>query len=563
MFSQLQIRNFAIVENLILDFHAGLTVITGETGAGKSIVIDALSVLLGGRADVELIRHGAEKAEIMGAFVLEANSDSAQWLKTHDFASDDQECALRRIIHRDGRSKAFINGIAAPVQQLRELGEHLVDIHSQHAHQSLLKNTTQRLLLDEFAQQLPRAAELARHHKQWQQKALELERLQHTAHEQSIQLELLNHQIQELETLNCSREEIKFLEQEHAKLAHSAKLIEWSQSALKLMDDDEEVSLNQGMAKCGALMAPAAQIDAQLKSAVELLNSAAIQLQECSGQIRHYLSQFDLDPKHMQEVENRIASIHQLARKHRVNPEQLPETLEKLQKEQRQLLNRDETMTLLTQDVLVYAQQYQQLARQISLQRQSYAPQLAQKITQCMQTLGMPGGQFNIELEQLAAGEEQACGLEKVHFLVSANPGQPLKPLAKVVSGGELARISLAIQVTTASTSQVPTVIYDEVDVGVGGGIAEIIGRYLHDLGIRCQVVSVTHLAQVAAQGDQHYRVEKRISGNHTSTQMQLLDESARIQEIARMIGGLEMTKSTLAHAKDFIKRAKSPVNQT
>ncbi len=556
MLETLHIRDFAIVTSLELALEPGVTVLTGETGAGKSILIDALALALGGRADVGVIRHGAERAEVAAGFAIKPSSDAARWLKAHDLDADG-ECLLRRVVESERSSKGFINGRPVPIQMLRELGEHLVDIHGQHEHQSLLRRDAQREILDDYAGLTAAVAVLGDHYESLQ--ALESRRaaLLQRAGDRGARVELLRYQVQELDTLNLTRQEIPELEAEHARLAHGAELVDGVHAAVQALDDDESAAVLGQVARLQSRIEALTHIDERLSEVGMLLNEAGIQLDEATRRLRHYLDALEPDPERLQFVENRIGAIHELARKHRVRAEELPEVLERLRTELNDVEDYDANLARLDQDLADTRATYTAAAREVSAKRTAAAQKLAREVSKHMQELGMPGGRFEIALNALPAGELSPQGLERVEFLVSANAGQPVKPLAKVASGGELSRISLALQVVMARLGRIPTLIFDEVDVGVGGRVAEIVGLQLRALGKSRQVLCITHLPQVAALGEHHLRAAKQSrKGGATAATVEHLRDNERVLEIARMLGGIEISKTTIAHAEDMLNRA-------
>jgi DNA repair protein RecN (Recombination protein N) len=555
MLTQLRIRDFAIVEELELELAAGMTAITGETGAGKSILVDAISLLLGDRADSDVIRHGAERADLSALFDLDDLPAARAWLAERDLDRDG-ECQLRRVVARAGRSRGYINGVPQPTQALRELGEQLVDIHGQHEHQSLLRREAQRQLLDDYAGHQALAAELAERYQTWSQLRRELRELRQAASERDARLDILRYHLRELAALNLAEGEVAHLESEQRRLAHASQLLDTSQRLLGWLSADEESSiadrLDHGLRELDAL----SRLDARLAPVGELLNAALIQIQEASGELRGYAQAIDLDPDHLAQVEQRLAAAHQLARKHRTAAEELPALRARFEAE-REVLEHSETRLEALQQALKTARAaYQTDADRLSEQRATAARELSERVSTALAGLGMPGGCFAIVLERLE--QPTPAGLEAVEFQVSANPGQPLRPLARVASGGELSRISLAIQVIAAHAARIPTLIFDEVDTGIGGGVAEVVGRQLRALGGGRQVLCVTHLPQVAAQAHRQFKAEKETDGATTHTQVVLLESDARVTEIARMLGGLELTANTLAHAREMVDKAAS-----
>ncbi|MHB8624182.1 MAG: DNA repair protein RecN [Sulfuricaulis sp.] len=555
MLTQLYIRDFAIVHELSLACESGFTVLTGETGAGKSILIDALALVLGDRADSDVLRHGCTRAEVTAGFALKPAHAAAKWLKNHDLF-DDQECVLRRVVEADRPSRGMINGRPVTIQMLRELGEFLVDIHGQHEHQSLLRRDAQREILDDFAGLEDSVRSLAVQHHDMQSLHDRLAALKQQTVDREARVELLRYQVRELDALGLADDEILALEEEHVRLTNGAELIEGVQAVAQAVLQDEEVSVSQQLTRAIGRLEALGQYDPSLSEIVALLNEAAIQVDEAGRRLNHYVESLELDPARLQAVERRLATVHDLARKHKVKPEVLPGVHARLRTELANIENLDTSLGQLQETLEQARLAYHKVALDISRRREASAKKLARAVSDEMQELGMPGGKFAVSLTPLADGETSAQGLERVEFLVSANPGQPPRPLAKVASGGELSRISLALQVTLAGTGRIPTLIFDEVDVGIGGRVAEVVGRKLRALGQTRQVLCITHLAQVAAQGDQHVQVRKRTEGKSTLAEIALLGEPERTMEIARMIGGVEISKQTLAHAKDMLSRA-------
>jgi DNA repair protein RecN (Recombination protein N) len=558
MLTELYVRDFAIVHRLELTLRPGFTVLTGETGAGKSILIDALALVLGDRADTGSIRHGCTRAEVSARFELAPEHEAAQWLRANEL--DDSEgvstsCLLRRIIETDKASKAFINGRPVPIQSLRELGEHLVDIHGQHEHQSLLKRETQRDTLDAYAGARDEVAALARCYTDVAALQTRLDTLTRDAGNRAARLDLVRYQVQELESLALTTEEIPAIEEEHRRLANAAELLEGAQAISHLLYEDEEASVTQALARAISRLEALSQYDTRLAAVTGLLTEASIQVDEAATELRQYHEALDLDPARLRTLEQRLTVMHELARKHQVSPGALPALLERLRDELADLEGADESFAGLQQQIDNKRAEYLGIAAMVSAKRQGAAARLEEEVGAQMQTLGMPGGRFKVALTPIATGDLTSYGLEQVEFQVSANPGQPVKPLTKVASGGELSRISLALQVITSSVGRVPTLIFDEVDVGIGGKVAQIVGRQLHRLGTERQVLCITHLAQVAAQGDQHLQVAKQTEGDTTITEIRPLTKTDRVMEIARMIGGIEISAQTLAHAQEMLDR--------
>jgi len=555
MLAYLYIRDFAIVRELSLAFEPGYTVLTGETGAGKSILIDALALVLGDRADSDVIRHGCQRADVSAGFALQPSHDASKWLKEHDLF-DEPECVLRRVVEVEKPSRGFINGRPVPIQMLRELSDYLVDVHGQHEHQSLLRRDAQRQILDDYAGLEESVRRIEGQYHEMQSLRERLEALKQQTADREARVELLRYQVREFDALGLTADEIPALEEEHARLANGAELIEGVQTVTQIIQENEEMSVSQQLARAIRQLESLGQYDARLGEIVALLNEAAIQIDEAGGRLRHYLDSLELDPARLQTVERRLSTVHDLARKHKVKPEELPAVHARLRTELSDVENLDTSLGQL-QDKLKNARAtYLKEAKDISRGRETAAKKFARVVTDEMQELGMPGGKFSVALAALPEGEAGAYGLERIEFLVSANPGLPARPLAKVASGGELSRICLALQVVLAGAGRIPTMIFDEVDVGIGGRVAEVVGRKLRALGQTRQVLCITHLAQVAAQGAQHVLVQKRNEGKVTLAEAMPLGDRERTLEIARMIGGVEISKQTLAHAKDMLTRA-------
>ncbi|KIF81754.1 DNA repair protein RecN [Noviherbaspirillum autotrophicum] len=546
MLRTLSIRDFVIVDSLELEFAPGFTVLTGETGAGKSILIDALALTLGGRGDASVVREGAAKADITAEFSTHGEVDS--WLADNEFGNDDGGVLLRRVIDNSGRSKAFINGISATAAQLRELGEMLVDIHGQHAHQSLLKADAQRVLLDSQAGLLDEAKAVGTAYKAWRALAKQREEFEVNARNVMLERERLEWQVGELEKLAVKPGEWTDISNEHSRLSHAASLIEGAQEALNAISEADNPMLSQLSAltqKLGKL----ADVDAALKPVLEALEPARIQLQEAVYSLNDYLGRVELDPERLQAVEARLEAIHSTARKFRVAPDDLPQEFATLSAQLRQLADASDLDAMRVQEDKLKAA-YMTAAQKLSKARAAAARTLSDAVTAAMQELSMAGGRFEVALNHC---EPAAHGLEQVEFMVAGHAGTSARPLAKIASGGELARISLAISVITSSATTTPTLIFDEVDSGIGGGVAEVVGRLLKRLGQERQVLCVTHLPQVASQANQHFQVAKRNVDGRTVSSIEPLDSKERIEEIARMLGGLEITATTRKHARELL----------
>ena len=553
MLTTLTIKNYAIIDELELEFANGLTAITGETGAGKSIILGALGLVLGDRADTDSIKQSCNHADITAGFDLQ-NVAAADWLKQQGLDQDD-ECILRRRLARDGRSRAFINGTPVNLQTLRELGELLIDIHGQHEHQSLMKNASQRQLLDDYAKHATLVEAVRDSFEQMKQTQQRLQQLELDSTARSDRIDLLRFQTQELEALAYTANEYTDLNEKHARLANAERIIGTLHQVIENLYANDDGNVISQLAHHASALSDIAALDRGIEPAIDMIQEANIQLEECVSHLRSYLDDVELDTAELASIDQRIQSILDLARKHRVEPEQLTDLHQQLATELHETLHTDETLDELRAHYQALQKQYKQAARKLSKSRQRAAKELNKAISAAMQTLGMKGGQFlcAIDSNQDLAS---AHGIDKIEFNVSANAGQACQPLARVASGGELARISLAIQMITAAQCRIPTMIFDEVDSGVGGGIAEIVGQQLRLLGNANQVVCITHLPQVASQAHQHLRVYKESAREQIQTNVYALSDEERIEEIARMLSGVEITKQSLAHAKDMIARA-------
>jgi len=557
MLVHLSVHNYAIVEHLDLELDGGMSVISGETGAGKSIMLDALGLTLGDRADSGVVRPGADKADILASFDLHDIPEARTWLAERDL-DHDGPCILRRVITAEGRSRGYINGSPCPQGDLKALGELLIDIHSQHEHQSLLKSETHRRLLDEYAgsQELARQVQLAA--QRWKQTRSELERLSSTGDEQRARHQLLSYQLEELDSLGLGDNELEQLEQEHKTLTNAESLLSACRMVIEQCSENDAGNVLSALTSSLNRLSGFQAQPGALGEAASLLASAQIQVEEAMGELNRFLDHFDADPERQQMLEERLDTIYTLARKHRIQPIELSALQQQLFEELESLNADDQASERLGEELLAYERHYQEKAAELSALRHAAANRLAAAVEAEMQNLGMPGGRFSIELQPNSSTAPHPNGLEHLEFKVSANPGQPLKPLAKVASGGELSRISLAIQVITAQTSRVPTLVFDEVDVGIGGPTAEVVGQLLRRLGERGQVLTVTHLPQVAAQGHQHLFVHKVRDSDATRTAVSKLDSAQRVEEIARMLGGVDLTEESLAHARQMVSRAQA-----
>ena len=556
MLTHIHIRDFVLVDELELELDGGMTALTGETGAGKSILVDALGLLLGDRAEASWVRHGSERAEISASFRLDGLEQARGWLVEQELDSGEEECQLRRVISREGRSRAFINASPVPLQSLRELGDRLVDIHGQHEHQSLVRQEVQRALLDGFGAHTEALAAVAAAHGRWHTLQEELEGLRAITAERDSRLEFVRFQVGEMEGLQLRAGELGALDEEHARLANAGQLLESCASSLQRLYDADEGSAHDQISLALREVEELAGLDASLQPVRDLLTEARIQVQEAADTLRRYTDRVEQDPQRLQDVELRLGTLHDLARKHRVEPDALPALCERLAQELATLEQADQRLDQLEGQVRESAGQYREAAARLHQVRARAARDFGTRVSAAMQDLGMPGGVFTVEVAAREDGRFSAQGSDRIEFRVSANPGQPPMALGKVASGGELSRISLAIQVIATDSAAIPTLIFDEVDTGIGGGVAETVGRLLRALGEERQVLCVTHLPQVAAQAHQHLQVSKLAGTNSTRTSIRGLGKAERVDEIARMLGGIEITESTLRHAGEMLERA-------
>lgn len=554
MLTHLNIQNFTLVDRLDLDIKPGMTVITGETGAGKSIVLDALALTLGDRAEAERVRTGATRADITATFDTSAIPSAQEWLLNMDLQQQDspQECLLRRLINNEGKSKSYINGQPVTLQQLRILGEMLIDIHSQHEHQSLLIKDTHRRMIDEFAGQTDLAKQVRLAFREWQSRLEHFIHLRDNAADVSARFQLLSYQFNELEQLGLQPGEQAKLEAEQRSLANAEEILHGSQQLAAFCGDDEQ-GLSVNLHRALHILRNLPEKSAALQTAEELLNSAQIQVEEAQHEIDRHIDSFNLDPARLTVVEDRLSAIYDLARKHRIQPEELPAFIEKLSAELEQLQGGDGKLDQLAQQVAQAEKAYRQLAEQLSAKRSKAGTSLAKQVNEQLKLLAMTNANFSVSLLPLT-DKPGPNGLEDVEFLISTNPGQAPRPLAKIASGGELSRISLAIQVITAKTSATPTLVFDEVDVGIGGATGDVVGQLLRQLGERGQVICVTHLAQVASKGHQHLQVVKTASKKSAESTLVELSGENKVEEIARMLGGLKITDQSLAHAREMLE---------
>lgn len=553
MLTHLSVRNFTLVDALELELNRGMTAITGETGAGKSILLDALGLTLGGRADADRVRAGRERADICATFEVSGIPRAHQWLEQHDLANG-SECLLRRVVTREGRSRGYINGQPVPLGQLKELGEMLIDIHSQHAHQSLLKKDTHRRLLDDYGQHQPLVRQCKTLYRAWQEAQQRFQEWRDNAEEMTARAQLLRYQVQELDALALEPNELPALEAEQRQLAGADTLLHNSQLAAQICEA-EDGGLLTSLYQALHLLQSLSDKPTALTTAEELLLSAQIQIQEAQGEINRCIDNFDMDPQRLILLEERLSSCYDIARKHRVAPETLPELHQQLAEELAQLDGGEGQLDELEAHANACHTAYMSCAEQLSAKRHKTAKQLQQAVNAQLHSLAMKSANFAIALHS----DAEHCsphGLDDIEFLISTNPGQQPKALGKVASGGELSRVSLAIQVVTAQSSTTPTLVFDEVDVGIGGATADVVGDLLRQLGSQGQVLCVTHLPQVASKGHHHLQVHKETDQTSAQTALLKLEGDDKILEIARMMGGAQLTQQTIAHAREMLVMA-------
>ncbi|WP_114152801.1 DNA repair protein RecN [Chromobacterium haemolyticum] len=549
MLLSLTVKDFVIVDSISLDFQAGFTVLTGETGAGKSILLDALSLLLGDRAEGAQVREGAERAEITAEFDTRGRPEIDAWLEENGLNGDDNVLLLRRLLDKSGRSRSFVNGQAATLSQLKQLGEFLVDIHGQHAHQSLMKADAQRQLLDAYAGSTALARDVHKAWQDWQAARRARADAERLSRESEVERERLNWQINELSELNLQPDEWSALNQSHSRLANAAELAQSAQLAVDTLSEMDNSCLTM-LSQVQTRLSKLANLDPRLADTLSLLDSVDAELREVVYSLRDYASDIDENPGQLAEVESRLDALMSIARKYRVQPQDLQEKLDDWQ-QQLQALEASADIEALSLAETSTLARYRTQAEALSGKRRQAASELSARIGSEMQHLAMSGARFAIELAPLS--EPSAHGLESIEYLVAANAGTSLRPLAKVASGGELSRISLAMQVVISQVASVPTLIFDEVDVGIGGRVAEVIGHMLRQLGQRYQVLCITHLPQVASCGSHHWQVSKSEYKGRVKSHIEPLDSEQRVLEIARMLGGVELTQTTREHAAEML----------
>lgn len=556
MLTSLYVRQFAVVEAAEIAFGSGLTVVSGETGAGKSLLVDALMLLTGARADSGMVRAGSDRAELAAEFDLAELPEARDWLQREEL-DEDGGCQLRRVIRAEGSSKAWINGRPANARQLGELASLLVEIHGQHEHQALLSRSHQLALLDAYAGHDDLLAHLRDGALQWRELGARMRKLS-GGEDRDQRIELLRHELGELEKWALPPAELGELEASHRRLANAGRLAEGSASVVELLDGESEFALRRALGRAHAELGKLVALDDKLAPLLELLDNASIELGEAADGLGRYAQDVDLDPERYTEVDNHLAHLHELSRRHRLPLAELHDRLAALRTELAELEGAGDALEQLAAQRQQLQHDYTRAAAQLSQGRAIAATRLSEEVSALMTELGMAGGLLRIELEAVTGEEPDPQGRERCELLVSANPGQPPRPLRKVASGGELARISLAIEVATLGKDTVGSMIFDEVDSGIGGAVAEVVGQKLRALGAQRQVLCVTHLPQVAAQGHAHLRVSKHSDGDSTRTQIEKLDAGGRRDELARMLGGVEITRETRAHAKQMLERAQT-----
>ncbi|QIW16266.1 DNA repair protein RecN [Pasteurellaceae bacterium RH1A] len=553
MLTQLTINNFAIVRHLNLDLQDGMSVITGETGAGKSIGIDALGLCIGYRSETGMIRNGADKADISASFSMQPDSPAYLWLKEHELLDEDnpQECLIRRMINLDGRSKAFVNNTPLPISQLRELGQYLIHLNGQHAPQLLLKSEYQLEIVDNYANLHGLLGKMAQQYGAWRKLHQEVNSYQQRLKENEARKQLLQYQVEELDEFAIKKGEFEELEETQSRLANAEQLLELSQSALNLLSDDE-ANIDSMLYRAIRYLDDLAEVDPAYQTAQEMLNEALIQVQEASSEVQSLADRIEQDPELLSEIDHRLSQALQLARKHSVSPEDLWKHHLSLKAELQKMLDFADSEEQLIADEKQAFAACSELAQEIHQKRVEAGQKLSQLVTKQIKHLAMENGEFFIDVQHNPQ-KLSANGADFVEFNLRSNLGQQAQPLAKIASGGELSRISLAVQVLTANKRSTPTIIFDEVDVGISGAAATEVGKLLRKLGKKCQVLCVTHLPQVASYGHQHFNVQKRVEDNQTETQMSLLSQEERVTALARLLGGSKITEAVKANAQEML----------
>ncbi|MDX1512240.1 MAG: DNA repair protein RecN [Gammaproteobacteria bacterium] len=556
MLVQISIRNLAIVDSLDLEFGPGITALTGETGAGKSILVDALGLAAGGRASSAAVRPGCERAEVTAVFEVGGVPEVFRLLEELELEDAEGQCVLRRIVGADGRSRAFVNGTPVSAGTLRRLGDRLVDIHGQHSHHALLRRDEQRRLLDEYARHGELVGDVAASHRRWLDLQRRMDAELDAGEDPAARLDYLRFQWNELEALDLSTEALTRINEEHARLSHVEELLQSSGEAMAALDDDDSNCARQSLAQALRAVRRIGDIDGSLAGVRQLLEQAAIEIDEASAQIRDYRDRLDADPAKLEQLERMLSSIHDLSRKHRVKADELPKLASRLREEIDALQSRDERLAALEADRDRALAQYRTSAESLSRSRSDAAGRLAREVSENLSRLGMEGARFEVRVEKDESRPPASHGTDGIEFLVAANRGLPLQPVARTASGGELSRISLAIQVVDSSATGIPTVVFDEVDVGVGGRHADVVGKMLRKLSETRQTLCITHQPQVASRAHHHARIMKSSTADTTTTAVQYLLGEQRVEEVARMLGGAEPTRKTVDHARELIERA-------
>ncbi len=552
MLLQLTIQNFAIVKSLDIDWQSGMSTITGETGAGKSIAIDALGLCLGDRATTNVVRPGASKADLTARFDVKTNAQATKWLTQHDLDCD-EECILRRVISAEGRSKAYINGAQVPLAQLKEVAQLLINIHGQHDHQLITKPVEQRKMLDAYAGHIELVDDVKHYYQNYRKQVAELEDLRQSQQQREAKQQLIQYQVTELDEFSLQVDEFPSLEADYKRYSHSQQILEETLHSLHLLSQDEQFNALSTLQKCHDSLAPLANYDEQLADIAKVLSESIIQLEEANNDLRHYHEKLELDPEAFTVIEERYSQAILLAKKHQIQPEQLPSFHQNLAAELASITGDESRLEALVEEIEATKANYIAAAKCLSDSRKKAGKQLSQIISQNIKELNMPHGEFDVNFNAIEDAKPSLHGLDEICFVVSINPGQSLEAMHKVASGGELSRISLAMQVILADSVVSPTLIFDEVDVGISGPTAAMVGEKLRQLAKNTQVICVTHLPQVACKGHQQLFVAKLTDGEHTETTVTELSEQARIQEIARLLAGNQITDSSLANAQELL----------
>lgn len=552
MLLQLNIQNFAIVRSLDIDWKNGMTTITGETGAGKSIAIDALGLCLGERATTNVVRPNCKKAELAATFSVKNNISAVNWLNNHDLHLDD-ECILRRIVSAEGRSKAYINGSQVPLAQLKELGQQLINIHGQHDHQLLIKANEQRKILDAYAKHQDLMDDVNYYYKNYQQLNCELKQLNENKLQRDAKHQLLQYQVTELNEFSIQEGEFETLENDYKRYSNAQDILNETLQAVQTLEDNEQFNIIDSLRRTSEQISHLNNVDSSLGQISNTLAEALIQIEDATSDLKHYYERLELDPSTYALIEERYSLAVTLAKKHQVLPEQLFTFHQQLTAELKSISSDETRLTTVVTEIEQVELSYEEAAKKLTNSRQNSAAKLSKLISKSMQELNMPNGQFSISINRVNQGKLSSNGVDEISFLVSINPGQPLEAMHKVASGGELSRISLAMQVILADKVVTPSLIFDEVDVGISGPTAAMVGAKMQELGKKTQVICVTHLPQVASKGDHQLFVAKLTDGEHTETTVTELCTQGRVQEIARLLAGANVTENSLANAQELL----------